>query len=77
MNSNQIEYSYDEWQKMQISCIKVILHHVAKKTQIKSAEITKLCLHNDSKLFGRIWPDVVDIMSDVRFFYFGKQLNSS
>lgn len=70
MVSNQIGYSRDEWEKMQISCVKAILHHVAKKTQIKGADITKMCLHNDSKLFGRIWSDVVDIMSDVRFPFF-------
>lgn len=76
MVSNHIEYSRDEWEKMQISCVKLILHYAAKKTQIKSADITKMCLHNDSKLFGRIWSDVVDIMSDVRFFSFRIKTNS-
>lgn len=70
MVSNKTEYNRDEWEKMRISCVKAILHHVAKKNPIKSADITKVCLHNDSKLFGRIWSDVVDIMSDVRLFFF-------
>lgn len=69
MVSIKTEYNRDEWEKMRISCVKVILHHIANKTPIKKADITKVCLHNDSKLFDRIWSDVSDIMSDVRFIF--------
>lgn len=51
--------------KMIISATKYALYHAAKKIPIKSADVSKYCLHNNSKSFNRIWSKATECLSDV------------